>query len=188
MNPNAHQTEHGLLRELLGSFLVAELESSSGAGGCRWVGCGAGAALYSLLAAHPVDRRGRCRSCRSTGWLGRRRQVCSVFQKAHYWLRQPTHQVQAHLASELGVDIAAPLGAADPEATNMLRRVVLDLGKPPADPIRTSAISPTPRFQAGWPELDHSGTGERPDRSWPRRVPSEDPSPSPGGAVLSLEA
>jgi hypothetical protein len=43
-----------------------------------------------------------------------------AFLKAHYWLRQPAHQVQAYLASELGVDVAAPPGAGDPEATEVL--------------------------------------------------------------------
>jgi hypothetical protein len=103
MSPNAYQTEHGLLCEMLRGFLVSEVQSSCGPGGCGRVGGGAGAALYSLLAAHPVDRRGRCRSCRSAGWLGRRRQVCLVFVKAHFWLRQPTHIVLAHLTGELGL-------------------------------------------------------------------------------------
>jgi hypothetical protein len=90
---------------------------------CGRVVCGAVAALDSLLAAHPVDRRGRCRSCRRPGWLGRRRWVCMVYVGARYWLRQSTHRVQAHLASELVVDPAPSHEVADPEATEMLPRV-----------------------------------------------------------------
>lgn len=120
MNPTRYQTEHDLLREMLRRFLVATAQSPRGVAGCDQVVYGAVAALDSLLAAHPVDRRGRCWSCRHSGWLGRRPAVCVVFLKAHYWLRQRAHRVQAHLVSELGVDVAAPSGASDPEATEML--------------------------------------------------------------------
>ena len=122
-NVNVYQTEHDLLREMLRRFLVAEMQSSRDAGQCVRVVWGAVAALDSLLAAHPVDRRGRCRSCQRPGWLRRRRWVCMVYVEARYWLRQPTHRVQAHLASELGMDPAPPPEAADPEATEMLPQV-----------------------------------------------------------------
>ncbi len=98
---DAYQTEHSQLRELLRKFLVAEAESPRDAGGCGQVGCGAVAALESLLAAHPVDRRGRCRSCRGPGWPGRRRQVCMVYRKAHFWLRQLTEVMLSHLVREV---------------------------------------------------------------------------------------
>ena len=116
-----YQTEHDLLREMLRRFLVAEVQSACDAGQCGRMVCGAVAALDSLLAAHPVDRRGRCRSCRRPRWLGRRRWVCMVYVEARYWLRQPTPRVRAHLASELGVDPPAPPPeAADPETTEIL--------------------------------------------------------------------
>ena len=38
--------------------------------------------------------------------LGRRRRVCLVFVQAQYWLRQPAHMVQIHLAKELGIERA----------------------------------------------------------------------------------
>jgi hypothetical protein len=85
---SVHQTSHGQLSGVLRVAARVAVESESEVGS---IGCRASAALYSLLAAHPVDRRGRCRSCRGPGWLGRRRRVCMVFQKAHYWLRQPAH-------------------------------------------------------------------------------------------------
>jgi hypothetical protein len=122
-NVNVYQTEHDLLREMLRRFLVAEMQSARDVSQCSRVVCGAVAALDSLLTAHPVDRRSRCRSCQRPGWLGRRRWVCMVYVEARYWLRQPTHRVQAHLASELGVDPAPSPEAADPEATEMLPRV-----------------------------------------------------------------
>ena len=101
---DAYQTEHSLLRELLRKFLVAEVEPSRDEGGCDQVMCGAVAALDSLLAAHPVDRRGRCRSCRGPGWPGHRRQVCMVYRKAHFWLRQLTEVVFFHLVREMVPD------------------------------------------------------------------------------------
>ena len=122
--PTRYQTEHGVLREMLHRFLVDTVQSPRGVAGCGQVVCGAVAVLDSLLAAHPVDQRGRCRSCRYPRWLGRRPPVCVVFLQAHYWLRQPTPGVQAHLASELGVAVAPPHGAGDPEATEVLTGAV----------------------------------------------------------------
>ncbi|HEY6422165.1 MAG TPA: hypothetical protein VIY28_02730 [Pseudonocardiaceae bacterium] len=119
MSIGAYQIEHGLLREMLRRFLLAKVESSRGDGGCGR----AGAALDSLLAAHPVDQQGRCSSCRGPGWLGRRPRVCMVFRQAHYWLRQPTPWVLARLAAEWGLEVAAPLGLADPDATVVLPRI-----------------------------------------------------------------
>lgn len=109
MNPDLHRSEHGLLRDLLRRFLVADLTSSRGTSGISQMGCGAAAALESLLAAHRVDRRGRCQICRGCGWWGRRR-VCMVFQKAHYWLRQSPDSLPDHLASVLGIDLLPPSG------------------------------------------------------------------------------
>jgi hypothetical protein len=126
MSPTLYQTEHGLLREVLRKFLVAQVQAPRCTGGCGQVGCGAAAALDALLAAHPLDRRGRCRACRGRGWLGRRPRVCLVFLEAHYWLRQRTDRVHAHVASELGVDVPPPSGAADPDVTEVLPKVADD--------------------------------------------------------------
>ncbi|MGQ0718692.1 MAG: hypothetical protein ACT4NP_15560 [Pseudonocardiales bacterium] len=102
-----------------------------------------------------------------------------VFVKAHYWLRQPTHQVQAHLASELGVNIPQPPDAADPEATDVLPRIELEPGDPPTQPLQTPAAPPIPRFPAGRPDLDHGGAGVHSDSPRLRRVPPGDPPPPP---------
>jgi hypothetical protein len=166
MSPPVHQTEHGLLCEVLRGFLIGTVVSSRGADGCGRAGYGAGAALYSLLAAHPVDGRGRCRSCRGRRWWGRRRQVCLVFLTAHYWLRQPSHIVQAHLVAELGIDGATPRGAADPEATEVPGWVEPHCGDSRAEPCQTPAVlsplSPGPRG-AGRLDLDHGGVGVYPE-------------------------
>lgn len=116
-SPTIYQVEYGLLREMLRNLLAAEVESSRSTGRPGRVACGAGAALDSLLAAHPVDKRGRCRSCRRPGWLARRRRKCLIFQKTHYWLRAPAYRVQAHLDSELGM--VAPASAAEPQVTRV---------------------------------------------------------------------
>jgi hypothetical protein len=157
MSPNAYQTEHDQLRAVLRRFLVAEVQSSRDALGCGQVGCGAGAALDSLLAVHPVDRRGRCRSCRRRRLLGRG--VCLVYVKAHYWLRQPTDRIQTHLATELGVDVPAPPGVVDPEATEVLPRVADD---PPADSLPTPAVPSAPIPPAEQSDPGHGGAGDDP--------------------------
>jgi hypothetical protein len=114
-----YHTSHGLLLAVLRDVLLDVVGSAHGLHGIGKVGFGACAGLSALLAAHPVDGRGRCWSCRGPGWPGRRPRVCMVYRKAHYWLRQSTHLLQAHLASELGVDVAAPPSAANPKTTEM---------------------------------------------------------------------
>jgi hypothetical protein len=173
---SVHQASYDRLRGALRGAMRAAVES--GPGGCL-IECRASAALDSLLAAHPVDGEGRCWSCRGPGWLWRRPGVCLVFLEAHYWLRQHTHRVQAHLAAELGVDIAAPLNPADREITEVPPRVEPDLSDPPTDPLPAPAIPPTSTAPAERPELDHGGIGDNPDGLRSRRVPPEHPPPPP---------
>jgi hypothetical protein len=113
MSPSTHQVSEALC----GALLAAMRSGPATQEGCDSILHRAGAALYSLLAAHPVDGRGRCRSCRGHRWRGRRRQVCLIFLETHYWLRQPSHIVQAHLVAEWGLDVATPRGTADPKIT-----------------------------------------------------------------------
>lgn len=89
--PTAHQTTYALLRETLHTVLRAAVEAGPDAlGGIGSVPCRAGVVLYLLLSDHPVDRQGRCRSCRRPGAiLGPRRRRCRVHIMACYWLNQP---------------------------------------------------------------------------------------------------
>jgi len=98
----------------------------------------ASAALYALLGAHPVDRRGRCRSCRGLrALLGRGRRVCRVLVVARFYLYQPKDILLGLLASELhqhatpppSTEAAPEPGRApgailgDPDATDVLPRI-----------------------------------------------------------------
>ncbi|MGH3888482.1 MAG: hypothetical protein ACRDSZ_18295 [Pseudonocardiaceae bacterium] len=62
------------------------------------------AVLLMLLLDHPIDRRGRCRSCRRPGaMIGLRRRPCRIHLRASYWLlRQPD---QAMLLPQLADDL-----------------------------------------------------------------------------------
>jgi hypothetical protein len=98
-----YQTRYRLLVELLRRFLVAAVESGDPAQVCS-VACQAVATMYILLLGHPVDRRGRCRSCRRPGavvGLGRRR--CRVFIGAGFYLLSSGEFLCSHLARELGL-------------------------------------------------------------------------------------
>lgn len=100
---------HDPLREVLRGALVAAVEPGPGTmGGIDSIQSRACAALYALLTAHPVDRRGRCRACRRPGMgLGRRR--CRVHGQARFWLlQQPAEFLSARLASELGLTPLPP--------------------------------------------------------------------------------
>jgi hypothetical protein len=66
---------------------------------CRVVG-----ALYALLMDHPIDRNGRCRSCRRPGSvLGRHRQDCGVYEEVSYWLGEPEKHLRERMAYQWGL-------------------------------------------------------------------------------------
>lgn len=99
MSPSVCQTSDRLMCEALRRVLREAVDS--GVCPASYRAC---AALYSLLLNHPVDRRGRCRSCRRLGAvLGRRRRRCLVRITAGYWLHQPDAILLSHLAGELGL-------------------------------------------------------------------------------------
>lgn len=108
-NAAVHQTGNRLLRETLCEVLRSAVASHRGdrsSGGS--VGYRAVATLYMLLMSHPVDRRGRCRSCRRPGAVfGRRWRRCRVHGEASLWLHQPTEVVESLLARELGLTPSA---------------------------------------------------------------------------------
>ncbi len=101
MGNSAHETSYALLREALRGAVLTAVESGSD-GGIGSVPCRATAALHALLGDHPIDRRGRCRSCRSRRlWLVRVRRVCRVLVTARFYLHQPGDVLLCHFTSEL---------------------------------------------------------------------------------------
>jgi hypothetical protein len=84
VNLSVQQTTHRLMREALCRDLHDAMEAGSlDGGGTGSIRCRACVVLYLLLCDHPVDRRGRCRSCRRPGIkLGQRRRTCRIHVKA----------------------------------------------------------------------------------------------------------
>ena len=82
------QISYRLVCHALRQALQAGPNAASGIDSIRYR---AAAALYTLLLDHPLDRRGRCRSCRRCGaMIGPRRRPCRIHLRASYWLlRQP---------------------------------------------------------------------------------------------------
>ncbi|MGH3929549.1 MAG: hypothetical protein ACRDTF_06185 [Pseudonocardiaceae bacterium] len=99
-----HQTSHRLLYEALRKVLRAVVQEGPGtANGIGSVSGRAVAALYQVLLNHPIDRRGRCRSCRRPGTVfGPRYRRCRVHFDVDFWLRQPDeHMLLGQLIGEL---------------------------------------------------------------------------------------
>ena len=103
--PSVYQTGHQHMCAVLRGVLAETVQAGRrAAGGIGTVPCQAIAALYMILMNHPVDRRGRCRSCRRPGaLLGLRRRRCQVHGEAGVWLHQPTEFLRTQLARELGL-------------------------------------------------------------------------------------
>lgn len=149
--PSVHQTSNKLLREALHEVLRAAVQAGPGAAnGIGSVPCRAVAALYLVLLNHPIDRRGRCRSCRRPGAVfGRRRRRCRVHGAAHLYLRESGEFLLSHLARELGMTT-------------------------PQTPAVSPPLPPRGFPRAGRPAPDHGGAGERPERPRSRRDPPDD--------------
>ncbi|MGH3871120.1 MAG: hypothetical protein ACRDSR_06310 [Pseudonocardiaceae bacterium] len=112
---NLPEISYALLCQRLRGVLVDTIQARPGAaGGIDSLACQAIAALYALLMAHPVDRRGRCRSCRRPGAvLGFRRRYCRVHGAARVWFQQPEWFLHSRLVSELGLtDVPSEQGNA----------------------------------------------------------------------------
>jgi hypothetical protein len=207
MSPSVHQTSHRLLCEVLGGVLIevvesaqvlvsiVESESAVGSVEVRAV-----AALYELLRDHPVDRRGRCRSCRRPGGvIGLRRRRCRVHRTAHFYLHHPDDAFfLSHLANE--VDVPAPTlagvgaqertvgtaGSYGPEDTDVLPVLGTDPDDLPTD-LQPPAVSPSAFLPGGFPGArqpvpDHGGAGVLiPAGLRSRRDQLDDPEPSGEG-------
>lgn len=154
------QTSHQLMCDALRGVLLRAVHAGLGAlDGIGSIQCQASAVLYLLLRDHPIDRRGRCRSCRRSGvMVGLRRRCCRIHLTASYWLlRQPDKaQLLSHLAGELGLDTAPPHGAGsppdqsgpaptarnDPSDTDVLPRIETEPLDPRIPPHQTPAVPP----------------------------------------------
>ncbi|MGH3940322.1 MAG: hypothetical protein ACRDTG_17150 [Pseudonocardiaceae bacterium] len=100
------QLSHQHLCATLRAILVETVQAGRRAAeGISTVPCQAVATLYLLLMSHPLDRRGRCRSCRHPRAVLRRRRGCQIHREANVWLRQPPEFLRTQLAGELGLAI-----------------------------------------------------------------------------------
>jgi hypothetical protein len=183
---SVYQKSYAVMCALLQRVLGDAVEAGPGAaGGIGSVACRATAGLYAVLIDHPIDRRGRCQSCRRPGALLGRPRRCRVYITASYWLYQPDNVLLAHLARELGVGERLPPGAGaaptrstatgaappgDPKDTDLSPKTAANSF---AAPSPSSAISTplAPRTDSPRPHgrtQDHGGAGERtPERPGP---------------------
>lgn len=105
------QTSHRLVCEALRETVRAGPGARGRIGSIRYR---ASAVLYLLLLAHPIDRRGRCRSCPDM-ISGLRPRPCQIHLRASDWLLHHSEEVLlSHLARELGAGSVPPSrGTAD---------------------------------------------------------------------------
>lgn len=97
-----------VLRRTLADGVRAGIGAEDGIGSLR---CRVSGALYALLLAHPVDHRGRCRSCRRPGAVfGLRRRRCWVHLEASHWLRQPDWLLYARGSRTVAIGPPLPTG------------------------------------------------------------------------------
>lgn len=104
------QTSHRLVFQALRQTVRAGPSALDGGGSIRYR---ASALLYLLLLEHPLDERGRCRSCPGL-MTGLRPRPCQVHLRASdVLLHYPDEALLlAHLAEELGASRAPPGSAA----------------------------------------------------------------------------
>ncbi|MBV8994046.1 MAG: hypothetical protein JO115_11085 [Pseudonocardiales bacterium] len=197
--PSECEISYALLCQRLRGALENAVLVGHGADGIGSVPCQASAALYMLLMGHPVDRRGRCRSCRRSGAvLGFRRCRCRVYGETRFWLlQQPAEFLHSRLVCELGLTDRPPAqdsptrtAARNRGDADVLPRVepgTSDLG---TEPSQTPTVPPSPPPQrrpwAGRSDPTHGEVGVYSDGPRPRRVPPDNPSTSrqPGTSLL----
>lgn len=200
--PTVHQTSYDLLCEVLKALLWEVVKS----GAHHQVGSvpfRASAALYALLMNHPVDRKGRCRSCRRPGALfGRQRRRCRIYRSAHFYLRQPREFLLSHLAAEMEFRIPSspgPHAGTDRHETAEATSVDPDTDALPSVKVEPHiqeppAVSPSPPLpgkfpRARRPDPDHGGAGENPDDPRLHRGPFDyQGPPRPGRPPVILGA
>ncbi len=154
------QTSHRLVCDALRQIL--RQGTQTGPGAVEDVGSmlyQVSAVLYQLLLDHPIDQRGRCRSCRRPGArIAFRRRCCLIHLRASHWLlHQPDKaMLLGRLADELGLGTRSPSSAGtlsdrsgrtvttltDSHHTDVAPTVV---GDPRADPLVIIGDHPWPR-------------------------------------------
>jgi hypothetical protein len=175
MGPSVYETTQDLLVEAAHGAVLSAAGAAREGTEATGLALRTGAALYSLLHAHAVDRRGRCRWCRRS-WWSRRGPTCTVYARAYYWLHQPLDVLITHLI-DLGIDLPDP-GAPepDPDATRAMIPILSPRPSagPPTEPIPPLRAVAPDSSATGRPDPDHGGAGADPDLPWPRRDPPED--------------
>lgn len=119
------RTSYSRICQALRGFLVDAVESKDHAT-VNTIAFQASATLYSLLLDHPINEKGRCRSCpRSTTGFGRRQRRCRVHLLAGFHMLYSGDFLLSHMASELGVDPIPQVAQApsDVDSTEMLPSV-----------------------------------------------------------------
>ncbi|MGH3771967.1 MAG: hypothetical protein ACRDRW_11330 [Pseudonocardiaceae bacterium] len=87
---SVYQASYEFMCTMLCKALADGVRAGLGEEGVGSLRCRVSGALYAVLLDHPVDERGRCRSCRRPGAVfALRRRRCEVHREANYWLRQP---------------------------------------------------------------------------------------------------
>ena len=105
----AYQASYELSCEVLRKILGDGVRVRSGADEVGPIRCRVSGALYALLVAHTIDRKGHCRTCRrSSAVLRLRRRRCRVHREANFWLRQPTQFLHARVTHEWGLADLSP--------------------------------------------------------------------------------
>ncbi|MGH3719614.1 MAG: hypothetical protein ACRDRI_12420 [Pseudonocardiaceae bacterium] len=126
------QTSHRLVCEALRETVRAGPGALGRVGSIRYR---ASAVLYLLLLEHPIDRRGRCRSCFSV-LIGLRPRPCRIHVRASDWLLHHSDEaLLPHLAREFGAGNVPSLGAAGTSHWPCLTV------RARTDPSRTPAVS-----------------------------------------------
>lgn len=180
------QTSHRLVCDALRRILHQAAQASPGAAErVDSMLCRVSAVLYLLLLDHPIDRRGRCRSCRRPGArIALRRRSCLIHLRANYWLlRQPDKaMLLAHLGDHLGLDHASVPPATtppdrssstmtaliDPRDTDVLPTAVSDVADPPQTPTVPPTLSPRRFPDDGQPPCPGSSLVTTGGMPWPR--------------------
>ena len=109
-SPSVQQATYGVAYTELRRVLRAGVQAGPGAEeGLNSLLCRVTGALYALLMAHPIDRRGRCRRCRRPGSvIGRRRQSCAVYVEVNHWLHHSDERLRTQMAHHWGLTPSPP--------------------------------------------------------------------------------